>query len=108
MNLASKSIVVTNRSSFVVNGLALPVPGNTFDGHTLKTAFDQVRLLGGQRVEEVYVDRSYRSHHETDSAVYISGQTRGVTARIRQCVRRRQAIEPVIGHLKQAGWDAIT
>ena len=96
------SIAVTNRSSFVVGGLALP--GNPFDGHTLKTALDQVRRLGGQRIEEVYVDRGYRGHDETDSAVYISGQRRGVTDRIRRCMKRRQAIEPVIGHLKQDGW----
>ena len=96
------SIAVTNRSSFVVGGLALP--GNPYDGHTLKSALDQVRLLGGQRIEEVYVDRGYRGHDETDSAVYISGQKRGVTDRIRRCMKRRQAIEPVIGHLKQDGW----
>ena len=96
------SIAVTNRSNFVVGGLALP--GNPFDGHTLKTALDQVRLLCGQHIEEVYVDRGYRGHHETDSAVYISGQRRGVTDRIRRCMKRRQAIEPVIGHLKQDGW----
>ena len=76
------SIAVTNRSSFVVGGLALP--GNPYDGHTLKAALDQVRALCGQRIEEVYVDCGYRGHQETDSAVYISGQKRGVTARIRR------------------------
>ena len=95
-------IAVTNRSSFVVGGLALP--DNPYDGHTLKRALDQVRSLCGQRIEEVYVDRGYRGHQETDSAVYISVQRRGVTDRIRRCMKRRQAIEPVIGHLKQDGW----
>ena len=92
---------VTNRSSFMVGGLVLP--GNPFDGHTLKTALDQVRMLCDQRIEEVYVDRGYRGHDETDSAVYISGQKRVVTARIRRCLKRRQAIKPAIGHLKQDG-----
>ena len=96
------SIAVTNRSNFVVGGLALP--GNPYDGHTLKRALDQVRMLCGQRIEEVYVDRGYRGHDETDSAVYISGQKRGVTARIRRCLKRRQAIEPIISHLKHDGW----
>ncbi len=95
-----------NRSNFVIGGLALA--GNPFDGHTLKTALDQVRALCGQPIEEVYVERGYRGHDETDSAVYISGQKCGVTDRIRRCMKRRQAIEPVIGHLKQDGWDAIT
>ena len=96
------SIAVTNRSNFVVGGLALP--GNPYDGHTLKRALDQVRMLCGQRIEEVYVDHGYRGHDETDSAVYISGQKRGVTARIRRCLKRRQAIEPIISHLKHDGW----
>ena len=96
------SIAVTNRSNFVVGGLALP--GDPYDGHTLKRALDQVRMLCGQRIEEVYVDRGYRGHDETDSAVYISGQKRGVTARIRRCLKRRQAIEPIISHLKHDGW----
>ena len=96
------SIAVTNRSNFVVGGLGLP--GNPYDGHTLKRALDQVRALSGQRIEEVYVDRGYRGHDETDSAVYISGQKRGVTARIRKCLKRCQAIEPIIGHLKHDGW----
>ena len=65
------SIAVTNSSSLVVGGQALP--SNPYDGHTLKSALDQARLLGGQRIEEVYVDRGYRGHDETDSAVYISG-----------------------------------
>ena len=99
---AKASITVTNRSSFVVDGLALP--GNPFDDHTLKCALDQVNMLCGQYIEEVYVVRGYRGHDETDNAVYISGQKRGVTTRIRRCLKRRQAIEPVIGHLKQDGW----
>ena len=96
------SIAVTNRSNFVVGGLALP--GNPYDGHTLKRALDQVRALSGQRIEKVFVDRGYRGHDEVDSAVYISGQKRGVTARIRRCLKRRQAIEPIISHLKHDGW----
>ena len=93
---------MTNRSNFVVDGLALP--GNPYDGHTLKRALNQVRALSGQRIEEVFVDRGYRGHDEVDSAVYISGQKRGITAHIRKCLKRPQAIEPIIGHLKHDGW----
>ena len=50
------------------------------------------------------MDRGYRGHDEVDSAVYISGQKRGVTTRIRRCLKRRQAIEPIIAHLKHDGW----
>ena len=86
----------------VVGGMALP--GNPYDGHTLKPALDQVCALSGQCIEEVFVDRDYRGHDETDSAVYILGQKRGVTACIRRCLKLRQVIEPIIGHLKTDGW----
>ena len=96
------SIATTNRGGFVLGGMALA--GNPYDGHTLKRALDQVRRLTGQSIEEVFVDRGYRGHDEGEASVYLSGQRRGiVTRRLRRCLRRRQAIEPVIGHLKSDG-----
>lgn len=95
-------IAVTNKSSFVVGGMALP--GNPYDGHTLVDCLDQVRRLTGKDVGEAYVDRGYRGHGEQEAEVYISGQKRGVkTRRVRKCIRQRQGVEPVIGHLKSDG-----
>ncbi len=37
------------------------------------------------------------------SAVFRSGQIRGVTAEIKKELRRRSAVEPVIGHMKSDG-----
>lgn len=86
----------------MVGGIALP--GNPFDGHTLVCALDQVRRLTGSVIDEVFVDRGYRGHGEEESTVYISGQRRGIkTQRLRRSLKRRQAIEPVIGHLKSDG-----
>ena len=96
------SIATTNKSNFVVGGMALP--GNPFDGHTLKKALDQVRRLTDSVIEEAFVDRGYRGHSEEDASVYISGQKRGIkTRRLKKSLKRRQAIEPVIGHLKSDG-----
>ena len=96
------SITTTNRSNFIVGGMALP--GNPLDGHTVTTALEQVRRLTGSVVEEVFVDRGYRGHGEETSRVYISGQRRGIkTQRLKRSLKRRQAIEPVIGHLKSDG-----
>ncbi len=96
------SIATTNKSNFVVGGMALP--GNPFDGHTLVGALDQVRRLTGSVIDEVFVDRGYRGHGEEESNVYISGQRRGIrTMRLKRSLKRRQAIEPVIGHLKSDG-----
>ena len=96
------SIATTNKSNFVVGGMALP--GSPYDGHTLKKALAQVRRLTGTSIDEAFVDKGYRGHDETASMVYISGQKRGIkTQRLKRSLKRRQAIEPVIGHLKADG-----
>ena len=96
------SIAATNKSNFVVGAMALS--GNPYDGHTLSGALQQVRRMSGQRIDEVFVDRGYRGHGESLSEVYISGQKRGITTqRLKRSLKRRQAIEPIIGHLKSDG-----
>ena len=54
--------------------------------------------------DSVVVDRGYRGHDEIDSAVYLSGLKRWVSSRIKRCVKRCLAIEPIIYHLKTDGW----
>ena len=82
----------------------VPGPGSPYDGHTLKKALAQVRRLTGLAIDEAFVDKGYRGHDETASTVYISGQKRGIkTQRLKRSLKRRQAIEPVIGHLKADG-----
>lgn len=96
------SIATTNKSNFVVGGIALP--GNPFDGHTLKKALDQVRRLTGSMIDEAFVDWGSHGHGEEDASVYISGQKRGIKSRrLKKSLKRRQAIEPVIRHLKSDG-----
>ena len=49
------SIATTNKSNVVVGGRA--VPGNPYDGHTLKEALAQVRRLTGTSIDEAFVDK---------------------------------------------------
>ena len=50
------------------------------------------------------MDKGCRGHDETTSTVYILGQKRGIkTQRLKRSLKRRQAIEPVISHLKADG-----
>jgi IS5 family transposase len=79
------------------------MPGNPHDGHTLKEALRQVQRLIGQRPERCYVDLGYRGHDVDDVAVYKARQKRGVTRSIRRELKRRNAIEPIIGHMKNDG-----
>ena len=52
----------------------------------------------------IYVDQAYRGHDyaETDR-VFITRQRRGLTPTIKRELRRRSAIEPMIGHMKADG-----
>lgn len=96
------SITSTNKTNFIVGGQSLP--GNPYDGHTLQGALTQTRRLTQTEIDEAFVDRGYRGHHEQTTTVYISGQKRGIkSGRLKQCLKRRQAIEPIIGHLKSDG-----
>ena len=58
----------------------------------------------GIEPDRIYVDRGYRGHNYPNKfRVFHSGQKRGVTARIKRELRRRSAIEPVIGHMEEDG-----
>ena len=75
--------------------------GNPFDGHTLGPVVADTEKLTGVKVARVHVDKGYRGHnHPNKFKVWISGQVRRVTAAIRREMKRRAAIEPVIGHVK--------
>lgn len=96
------SITSTNKSNFIVGGQSLP--GTPYDGHTLQDALAQTRRLTHTEIDEAFVDRGYRGHSEQITPVYISGQRRGIKTRsLKKRLKRRQAIEPVIGHLKSDG-----
>ena len=79
------------------------LPGNPYDGHTLSEALEQVEILTDQKPEFAFVDRGYRGHGVQNVKVFISGAKRGVTRTIARLLRRRSAIEPMIGHMKNDG-----
>jgi IS5 family transposase len=100
------SVVTTNvrapGGQFVLHAMALP--GNPYDGHTLRTVIENTQKLTGCEIERAYVDKGYRGHDAPHPRrVFISGQKRGVFGAIKRELRRRSAIEPVIGHLKAEG-----
>jgi len=95
------SVATTSRDNFVIGMQALP--GNPFDGHTLSGALAQVERITKIIPERCFVDRGYRGHGVESSTVFISGQRRGVTPTIKKELRRRSAVEPIIGHMKEDG-----
>jgi hypothetical protein len=61
----------------------------------------ELEELTGVETRRIHVDKGYRGHSHTQKfRVWISGQVRRVTAPIRREMRRRAAVEPVIGHIK--------
>jgi IS5 family transposase len=75
--------------------------GNPYDGHTLAAAIAGMEALTGVEVKRIHVDKGYRGHdYPNRFRVWISGQVRRVTKPIRREMKRRAAVEPVIGHVK--------
>jgi IS5 family transposase len=86
---------------FVTHVKALP--GNPYDGHTLATVIPEMEALAGNTIARILADKGYRGHNappDRKFRVFLSGQKRGVTPKIKRELRRRAAVEPVIGHLK--------
>ena len=86
---------------FVTHVKALP--GNPYDGHTLATVIPEMEALVGNIIERILADKGYRGHNAPPDykfRVFTSGQKRRMTPKIKRELRRRSAVEPVIGHLK--------
>jgi IS5 family transposase len=75
--------------------------GNPFDGHTLGPVVAGIETLTGVETRRIHVDKGYRGHsYPHKFRVWITGQVRRVTKTIRREMKRRAAVEPIIGHLK--------
>jgi len=94
------SLATTNKSNWIVGAMAHH--GNPYDGHTLKVVIAGVERIAGVKPEDVFLDRGYKGSQKDNPEVrvHISGTTRGKTKRQKKLLRRRSAIEPIIGHLK--------
>jgi len=92
------SVATTSRDNWIVSIQAHH--GNPYDGHTLTGVLEKVKCLTGSTVKEAFCDRGYRGHgHSGETIVHIAGTKH----RMSRSLRRRCAIEPVIGHLKSDG-----
>jgi len=94
------SVAVTSRGGWFVGAMA--VHGNPYDGHTLTKTIEQVEKIA-VRPEHVFVDRGYRGHgYEGKATIHVDKERRGTTAKsLWRWMKRRAAVEPSIGHLKQ-------
>lgn len=82
---------------------AKALPGNPYDGHTLATVIPEMEALIGNDIDRLLADAGYRGHNAPLThtfKVYTTGQKRRMTPAIKREMRRRAAVEPVIGHIK--------
>ena len=96
-------IATTWRHNLIVGARAFP--GNPYDGHTLNEQLEQAAILmedTGAVPNTVYVDLGYRGVDEDNPQMNIvhRGKSKRLGRPWMLKLRRRQAIEPVIGHLK--------
>ena len=97
------SIAVTHKQGLIVG--ARSFPGNPYDGHTLKEQLEQTSILledVGVLPRHVMVDLGFRGVDRDNPRVQIihRGKAKSLNRQQRRWLKRRQAVEPTIGHLK--------
>ena len=103
----SKVSVAISKDGNVILGV-VNYAGNPHDSKTVEDTLKQVEELTGQVVEEAVVDRGYRSKKIVNGTRIIkpgplkSTATAYEKTKMRQYFRRRAAIEPIIGHMKNS------
>ncbi len=95
------ALAVSSRGGWIVAARSLE--GNPYDGHTLQGTIDRVVSTSGVEPEHVYVDMGYRGHdYEGGCEIHVGRRRRGSIAKsLWRWMKRRAAIEPSIGHLKE-------
>jgi len=102
----SKVSIITTKNTGVIIG-ALNIEKNVHDSRTLQPAIEQQQRLTGITLKNNFVDRGYRGVKEMLGTKIIIPDAPGKhrtpyeKQKLRNGFKRRAAIEPKIGHLKQ-------
>ncbi len=101
---AKVGIAMTLQHNLIVGARAFE--GNPYDGHTLREQLEQAGILmqdTGIKPTTAYVDLGYRGVDMDNPGVEIKhrGKAKSLTPDEWKWLKRRQAIEPIIGHLKE-------
>jgi IS5 family transposase len=99
------SLAITEKQGLIVGARAFP--GNPYDGHTLAEQLEQSSILlqdlpGTPQPKTILVDLGFRGVDVKVSSVHLihRGKHKTLTSTQRRWLKRRQAIEPIIGHVK--------
>lgn len=93
---------VSGRGNFILGVKSFH--GNPYDGHTLAQTVEQIESTTGQEVGDLFVDLGYRgNNYQKKGKIYTPYSKKPMSPKLKAMQKRRSAIEPVIGHLKQYG-----
>lgn len=91
-------LAMTARKGLIVG--ARSFPGTPYDGDTLAEQLEQAEILMGHKPKVAIVDLGYRGREVEGVEILHRGKSKRLTRRQWAWVKRRQAIEPIIGHVK--------
>jgi IS5 family transposase len=92
-------IAVSGRGNFIV--AIKSFHGNPYDGHTLNQTIESLRKIVDEPLQKVFVDLGYRgSNFSEKSKIYTPYTKKNLSKEDKLMQKRRSAIEPIIGHLK--------
>lgn len=99
------SVVLTQKTGIIVGAMTFKT--NVYNGHTLEDVLIQTKELTGKSPLNVWVDKGYKGKQlvgETNINMPkppLKRDTEYQKRKKRKHFRKRAAIEPIIGHLKQ-------
>ncbi len=94
------ALVITHKQGLALSAQALH--GNPYDGHTLQDSLNHSEKISGITIKEAFADRGYKGHDVSDKQVILARQ-KGLSLKLKRALKRRNAIEPHIGHMKTEG-----
>ena len=97
------SITVSGRGNFVLGVKSFH--DNPYDGHTLKQALEATEQVTKVEVTKSFVDNGYKGNNVSQKKKIFMPSTKrsDLSEEEKVMMKRRSAIEPIIGHLKQYG-----
>jgi len=102
----SKVSIITTKKSGVIIG-ALNIAENDYDAHTVDPAFEQQQRLSGITLKRAFMDRGYRGITQVRGTKieipkpFNKQLSNYEQQQLKKGFKRRAAIEPKIGHLKE-------
>jgi IS5 family transposase len=92
------SVAVTAKEGLVVGMRSMP--GNPYDGHTVDSQIEHIEILSGVTPKIALADRGYRGVEPAANTRLLVSHTRKLPKKLKKLLKRRQVVEPMIGHMK--------